>query len=70
MKCDGCGEELDGLLAHVNHDCPTPKLSKPTPPAFDIYCSAEMLPKFQKFLKDLDLAKRLNFRTEPINSIK
>jgi len=23
-SCEGCGERLDGLVAHIEHICPTP----------------------------------------------
>ena len=25
MKCEGCEKELNGLLEHIEHNCPMPK---------------------------------------------
>ena len=28
MVCEGCNKNLDGIIAHVEHMCPTPKLTQ------------------------------------------
>lgn len=50
-KCDGCQEELDGLLAHVEHECPTPLKHRHKPDLInDVYVTLGVMKAIDNIL--------------------